>query len=231
MDVPAQTGVSFSRIGGRGGEVFQVSSPSGGRALWTIAKPVLVFSYRDDGRPEGATFGKLCNSGMAKDVQAKHALRCHIGQTAYGQMMCCIQRRPPRYMTHEVVRREAPLPAGSILKRSPPVTMEPRSRMATDRQGSARRFVPWSVCSVTPHRSRRRPAMHSLVQVTHTADPVPQAISPPQAILARLETTIWLSPVCSIGRHRRAGQAAPNGQTIRSSWHGTSMASERSDGE
>jgi hypothetical protein len=31
MDVPAQTGVSFSNIGGRGGEIFQVSSAGGGQ--------------------------------------------------------------------------------------------------------------------------------------------------------------------------------------------------------
>jgi hypothetical protein len=33
MDVPAQTGVSFSSIGGRGGEVFQVSSAGGGQIV------------------------------------------------------------------------------------------------------------------------------------------------------------------------------------------------------
>jgi hypothetical protein len=31
MDVAAQTGVSFSSIGGHGGEVFQVSSAGGGQ--------------------------------------------------------------------------------------------------------------------------------------------------------------------------------------------------------
>jgi hypothetical protein len=33
MDVPAQTGASFSPIGGRGGEVFQISSAGGGQIV------------------------------------------------------------------------------------------------------------------------------------------------------------------------------------------------------
>ena len=31
MDLPAQTGLSFSNIGGRGGEIFQLSSSGGGQ--------------------------------------------------------------------------------------------------------------------------------------------------------------------------------------------------------